>query len=116
MKVAFHTLGCKVNQYESEMLSEKFRSRGYEIVGEEDAADIYVVNTCTVTALADRKSVESASSDPWLLSLTIILPLRLITLHFSHIGFTDALTFMVSSLLLSPYISNNIYKISLIPS
>ena len=56
MKVAFHTLGCKVNQYESEMLSEKFRSRGYEIVGEEDAADIYVVNTCTVTALADRKS------------------------------------------------------------
>ena len=38
------------------MLSEKFRSRGYEIVGEEDAADIYVVNTCTVTALADRKS------------------------------------------------------------
>lgn len=56
MKVAFHTLGCKVNQYESEALCMKFRDRGYEIVGENDSADIYVINTCTVTGLADRKS------------------------------------------------------------
>ena len=56
MKVAFHTLGCKVNQYESEALGLKFRDRGYEIVGETDFADIYVINTCTVTGLADRKS------------------------------------------------------------
>ena len=56
MKVAFHTLGCKVNQYESEALCLKFRDRGYEIVGETDFADIYVINTCTVTGLADRKS------------------------------------------------------------
>lgn len=56
MKVAFHTLGCKVNQYESEALCIKFRDRGYEIVGETDYADIYVINTCTVTGLADRKS------------------------------------------------------------
>lgn len=56
MKVAFHTLGCKVNQYETEALCRQFRERGYEIVGETDFADIYVINTCTVTGLADRKS------------------------------------------------------------
>lgn len=56
MKVAFHTLGCKVNQYESEALCLKFRDRGYEITGETDYADIYIINTCTVTGLADRKS------------------------------------------------------------
>lgn len=56
MKIAFYTLGCKVNQYETQALKEKFLSRGYEIVGEHDFADVYVVNTCTVTGLADRKS------------------------------------------------------------
>jgi len=56
MKIAFHTLGCKVNQYETQALKEKFMQRGYEIVGEDDFADIYVVNTCTVTGLSDRKS------------------------------------------------------------
>ncbi|MCI9597860.1 MAG: tRNA (N(6)-L-threonylcarbamoyladenosine(37)-C(2))-methylthiotransferase MtaB [Firmicutes bacterium] len=56
MKVAFHTLGCKVNQYETEALCLRFRDRGYEIVGETEFADIYVINTCTVTGLADRKS------------------------------------------------------------
>jgi len=56
MKVAFHTLGCKVNQYETEALALKFRERGYDIVGETDFADIYIINTCTVTGLADRKS------------------------------------------------------------
>jgi threonylcarbamoyladenosine tRNA methylthiotransferase MtaB len=56
MKVAFHTLGCKVNQYETEAMKEQFRRGGYEVVGEDDFADVYVVNTCTVTNLADRKS------------------------------------------------------------
>lgn len=56
MKVAFHTLGCKVNQYETEALRLKFQERGYEITGETEFADIYVINTCTVTGLADRKS------------------------------------------------------------
>lgn len=56
MKVAFHTLGCKVNQYETEALCIKFRDRGYDVVGETDYADVYVINTCTVTGLADRKS------------------------------------------------------------
>ena len=56
MKVAFHTLGCKVNHYETEAIKEAFVSRGAEIVGEEDPADVYVINTCTVTNIADRKS------------------------------------------------------------
>lgn len=56
MKAAFHTLGCKVNQYETEAMAEQFRKAGYEIAGERDAADVYVINTCTVTGLADRKS------------------------------------------------------------
>lgn len=56
MKVAFHTLGCKVNQYESEAMAQMFRGRGWEVVGERDFADAYVINTCTVTAIADKKS------------------------------------------------------------
>ena len=56
MKVAFHTLGCKVNHYETEAIKEAFVSRGAEIVGEEEFADVYVINTCTVTNIADRKS------------------------------------------------------------
>lgn len=55
-KAAFHTLGCKVNQYETAGMIEMFRDRGYEIVGEQEFADVYVINTCTVTAMADRKS------------------------------------------------------------
>lgn len=56
MKAAFHTLGCKVNQYETEALCRQFRQQGYEIVEETEFADVYVINTCTVTGLADRKS------------------------------------------------------------
>ena len=56
MKVAFHTLGCKVNQYETEAMREQFAGAGHETVGEEEFADAYIINTCTVTALADRKS------------------------------------------------------------
>ncbi len=83
MKVAFYTLGCKVNQYETEALKEKFVARGFEVISsrnsdsntdsdsnadsdlegsdglhgpDEGFADIYVINTCTVTNLADRKS------------------------------------------------------------
>lgn len=56
MKIAFHTLGCKVNQYESEALGEAFVKRGDTIVSEDEFADVYIVNTCTVTNIADRKS------------------------------------------------------------
>lgn len=56
MRVAFHTLGCKVNHYETEAMREAFVSRGAVSVGEEDPADVYIINTCTVTNIADRKS------------------------------------------------------------
>ncbi len=55
-KVAFFTLGCKVNQYETEAISETFKNNGYQIVDFEEFADVYVINTCTVTNLSDRKS------------------------------------------------------------
>ena len=54
IKIAFHTLGCKVNQYESEALMEAFAKRGAEIVPETEIADVYLVNTCSVTSIADR--------------------------------------------------------------
>ncbi|NLY10624.1 MAG: tRNA (N(6)-L-threonylcarbamoyladenosine(37)-C(2))-methylthiotransferase MtaB [Firmicutes bacterium] len=56
MKVAFHTLGCKVNQYDTEAVINEFKSRGYTIVDFDEVADIYVINTCTVTNVGDRKS------------------------------------------------------------
>ena len=56
MRVAFHTLGCKVNHYETEAMREAFVSRGAVSVGEDEPADVYIINTCTVTSIADRKS------------------------------------------------------------
>ena len=56
MKAAFLTLGCKVNFYETEKIMEQFRQFGFEIVDFKEKADVYVVNTCTVTNMADRKS------------------------------------------------------------
>jgi len=61
MKVAFATLGCRVNQYESEAMAEKFIKSGYEIVDFEEAADVYVINTCTVTNMSDKKSRQMIS-------------------------------------------------------
>jgi len=55
-KVAFCTLGCKVNQYETNAMMQQFIVNGYEVVDFESKADIYVVNTCTVTNMADKKS------------------------------------------------------------
>ncbi len=54
--VAFYTLGCKVNQYETNAMKQKFLEAGYEIVEFEESANVYVVNTCTVTNMSDRKS------------------------------------------------------------
>lgn len=55
-KVAFYTLGCKVNQYETEAMTELFKKASYEVVDHEEYADVYVINTCTVTNMSDRKS------------------------------------------------------------
>lgn len=54
--VAFHNLGCKVNSYELDVVQQNFVKRGYKIVPFDQMADIYVINTCTVTNIADRKS------------------------------------------------------------
>ena len=56
MKVAFATLGCRVNQYESEAMAEKFIREGYEVVDFDEFSDVYVINTCTVTNMGDKKS------------------------------------------------------------
>jgi threonylcarbamoyladenosine tRNA methylthiotransferase MtaB len=56
MKVALYTLGCKLNQAETESLANSFRQAGFQLVTLGDGADIYIANTCTVTHIADRKS------------------------------------------------------------
>lgn len=55
-KVAFITLGCKVNQYETNAMIQKFKEQGYNILEHTKKADIYIINTCTVTNMSDRKS------------------------------------------------------------
>lgn len=60
MKIAFYTLGCKANQFETQALEQLFRQRGHELVPFHSFADVYVVNTCTVTALSDQKSRNAA--------------------------------------------------------
>ena len=56
MKIAFYTLGCKVNQYDTQAVTERFAAKGFETVGYYMDADVYVVNSCTVTAESDRKT------------------------------------------------------------
>ena len=56
MRIAICTLGCKVNQYETQALEQELRRRGHELVGFEEKAEAYVVNTCSVTAVSDKKS------------------------------------------------------------
>ncbi len=55
MKAAFCTLGCKVNQYETQAMLELFQRAGYETADFDGPADVYVVNTCTVTQTGDKK-------------------------------------------------------------
>ena len=56
MKVAFYTLGCKVNQYETNGMIQKFEEAGFEVVPFNKKSDVYIINTCTVTSISDRKS------------------------------------------------------------
>ena len=55
-KIKFYTLGCKVNQYDTQSIRERFLSRAFKEAGRDKKADIYLINTCTVTSSADRKS------------------------------------------------------------
>ena len=66
-KVAFKTLGCRLNQFETDSLASEFHDAGYQLVDFEDRADVYVVNTCTVTQQSDKKSrslINHASRKP----------------------------------------------------
>ncbi len=56
MRIAIQTLGCKVNQIESEQIKAKLTNRGYQVVGFHEWAEVYIINTCTVTHISDRKS------------------------------------------------------------
>lgn len=56
MRVTFYTLGCKVNQNETGALAQLFEESGYTVVSNEEGADVYVVNSCTVTNFGDQKS------------------------------------------------------------
>ena len=56
MRVAIYTLGCKVNQYETAAMETELQSRGHVLVDFEDEADAYIINTCSVTAVSDKKS------------------------------------------------------------
>ena len=56
MKAAFYTLGCKVNQYETEYMAEMLKNAGFEIVLPNEHADYYIINSCTVTSTADQKT------------------------------------------------------------
>ena len=55
-KVGLYTLGCKVSLYETEAIAERFAERGFQICSFEDVCDVYIINTCTVTAESDAKS------------------------------------------------------------
>ena len=61
MKAAFHTLGCKVNSYETQAIKEQFFALGFEEAGFDEQADVYVINTCSVTQIAERKSRQMIS-------------------------------------------------------
>ena len=56
LSAAFYTLGCRVNQYETQAIEEQFKNAGFEIKPFDEECDVYVINTCTVTAESDRKS------------------------------------------------------------
>ena len=56
MRVGIYTLGCKVNQYETQAMEQELLRRGHELVSFESVADAYIVNTCSVTAVSDKKS------------------------------------------------------------
>ena len=80
--VAFCTLGCKVNQYETNAMIEKFLNAGYKEVSFEEKADIYVINTCTVTNMSDNKSRQMLRRAKQLNSNAIVVAVRMLCSSF----------------------------------
>lgn len=77
-KLLFTHYGCKVNQYETNAMTQKFIEEGYGIVNFEEQADIYIINTCTVTNIADRKSRQMLRRAKQLNPKAIIVAVRLL--------------------------------------
>lgn len=77
-KVAFCTLGCKVNQYETNAMEEKFIISGYEVLKFEEKADIYIINTCTVTNMSDKKSRQMIRKAKQLNSNAVVVAVRML--------------------------------------
>ena len=80
--VAFCTLGCKVNQYETNAMEEKFMKAGYEVVDFEQKADVYVINTCTVTNMSDKKSRQMIRRAKQLNPKSIVVAVRMLCSSF----------------------------------
>ena len=59
MKISFYTLGCKVNRYETQAMTEQVKKAGHTVVSNDEKADVFVINSCTVTSLADKKTRQS---------------------------------------------------------
>lgn len=76
--VAFYTLGCKVNQYETNAMEEQFIKNGYEIVKFNVKADIYIVNTCTVTNISDKKSRQMLRRAKQINPLSVVVAARML--------------------------------------
>jgi len=77
-KVAFYTLGCKVNQYETNAMIQELKNNAYEIVDFKQKADIYIINTCTVTNMSDRKSRNMLRKTKELNKDAIVVAVRLL--------------------------------------
>ena len=77
-RVAFYTLGCKVNQYETNGMIEQFLQKGYNKVDFNSKADIYIINTCTVTNVSDRKSRQIIRKAKKLNEESIVVATRLL--------------------------------------
>jgi len=94
-KVAIHTLGCKVNQFESEALVQAFQEQGWAPVSFQEAADLYLVNTCAVTAEAQRQSAQAVRSiarrSPEALIAAVGCAVQLFPDYFSQISGLDYL-------------------------
>ena len=95
MKVAFITLGCRVNQYETEAMAEKFIKEGYEVVNHTEFSEVYVINTCTVTNVGDKKSRQMISKVKKLNSEAIIAVVgcyaQMASEEISHIDGVDVI-------------------------
>lgn len=76
--VAFCTLGCKVNQYETNAMMQEFINHGYKVVEFEEEAEVYVVNTCTVTNIADKKSRQMLRKVKEINSNAILVAVRML--------------------------------------